>query len=169
MPMLELELASRRIQWASESTPAYRNYRGFRKEMVFDVEELDLLAARAESGEKLSLTDDQKIRMIRATRCCTNIYFILSADHALIKIGQAIDVSKRLSALRSSSPAPLSLLCSVRAFGEFEGFLHKQLADRRRHGEWFAADEFVLSVTEAAIDRGVRGVISALGLDIASL
>ncbi|MGA0630033.1 GIY-YIG nuclease family protein [Pseudomonas aeruginosa] len=107
--------------------------------------------------------------MVRAIRATTNIYFIFAPQHSLIKIGQALDVNKRLSSLRSGSPATLTLLACVRFFGDLETFLHINLDQYRSHGEWFRAEGAVLDVVEAAQDYGVDGIMKSLRVDIASL
>lgn len=138
----------------------------YSKAMLLEVEEFEDIERRHLAGEKLSLDEDTKSRLVRAVRCITNVYFILAPDQLKIKIGQAKDVNKRLNSLRGSSPCELRLLASVRSYGDFEAYLHKKLAASRLHGEWFRADEQVLSVVEAAIDGGAREILAALNIDI---
>jgi hypothetical protein len=141
----------------------------FSKQMLLEVEEFEDIERRHLAGEKFELDENTKSRLVRAVRCMTNIYFILAPDQLKIKIGQAKDVSKRLSALRTSSPCELRLLASVRSYGDFERYLHKKLAASRLHGEWFKADDQVLSVVEAAVDGGAREILAALKIDIESI
>jgi len=73
------------------------------------------------------------------------VYFILNEDSNAIKIGRARDVTKRLKALQTSSPAHLKLLKTIQTEGseaaaELEQSLHKQFWDLRLAGEWFRAD-----------------------------
>jgi len=138
----------------------------YSKKMLLEVEEFEDIERRHLAGEKLNLDEDTKSRLVRAVRCITNVYFILAPDQLKIKIGQARDVNKRLNSLRGSSPCELRLLASVRSYGDFEAYLHKKLAASRLHGEWFMADEKVLSVVEAAIDGGAREILAALNIDI---
>lgn len=147
----------------------YMNLRGLSQQMFRDFDEMLDLEGRASRGEKLKLTQGQKLRMVRTVRSATNIYFVFAPQHNLIKIGQAIDINKRLSTLRSGSPAQLKLLAHVRFFGDLEGFLHAQLKEHQSHGEWFHAEDRVLSIVEAAIDDGVSGIMRVLNIDIASL
>ncbi len=142
---------------------------GFNRQMLLEVEEFEEIERRHLDGEKLNLDEEIKSRLVRAVRCMTNVYFILAPDSMLIKIGQAKDVPKRLSSLRSSSPCELRLLASVRCYGDLESFLHKRLLSSRVHGEWFRPDDRVLAAVEGAIDGGVRGILSALKIDIADL
>ena len=73
------------------------------------------------------------------------IYFILNADSNAIKIGRAKNVSKRLQALQTSSPAVLELLKTIPVEGlaaaqALEQALHQQFQSLRLNGEWFRAD-----------------------------
>lgn len=138
----------------------------FNKQMLLEVEEFEEVERRHKAGEKISLDEDARSRLVRAVRCMTNVYFILAPDQLKIKIGQAKDVNKRLSALRTCSPCELRLLASVRSYGDFEMYLHKKLAASRLHGEWFRADDQVLAVVEAAIDGGAREILGALNINI---
>ncbi|MGU2448133.1 GIY-YIG nuclease family protein [Pseudomonas aeruginosa] len=147
----------------------YSRLSGLSQRMFSDFQEMVDLESRAENGERLYLTPKQKMRMVRAIRATTNIYFIFAPQHSLIKIGQALDVNKRLSSLRSGSPATLTLLACVRFFGDLETFLHINLDQYRSHGEWFRAEGAVLDVVEAAQDYGVDGIMKSLRVDIASL
>jgi len=138
----------------------------YSKQMLLEVEEFEDIERRHLAGERFDLDEDTKSRLVRAVRCMTNVYFILAPDQLQIKIGQAKDVNKRLNSLRGSSPCELRLLASVRSYGDFEMYLHKKLAASRLRGEWFKADEQVLSVVEAAIDGGPRAILAALNIDI---
>lgn len=142
---------------------------GFSKAMLLEVEEFEDVERRHLRGERLKLDEDAKSRLVRTVRCVTNVYFAIAPDTMLIKIGQAKDVDKRISALRSSSPCEIRLLTKVRAYGDLEFFLHKHLAQSRAHGEWFRPDEKVLAAVEGAIDGGVRGILKALQIDIEDL
>lgn len=151
------------------SIQGYSRFSGLSQRMFSDFQEMIDLETRAENGERLKLTPEQKMRMVRAIRATTNIYFIFAPQHRLIKIGQALDVNKRLSSLRSGSPAVLNLLACVRFFGDLEAFLHKRLEAYHSHGEWFRAEDLVLDVVESALDSGVSGIMKSLQVDIASL
>lgn len=145
----------------------YANFgSSFNKQMLLEVEEFEEIERRHKAGEKVSLDEGARSRLVRAVRCMTNVYFILAPDQLQIKIGQAKDVNRRLSSLRGSSPCELRLIASVRSYGDFEAYLHKKLAGSRLHGEWFKADDQVLSVVEAAIDGGAREILVALNIDI---
>jgi hypothetical protein len=73
------------------------------------------------------------------------IYFIFNADSNAIKIGRAKNVSRRLQALQTSSPAMLNLLRTIPVEGleaarELEHSLHQRFHELRLNGEWFRAD-----------------------------
>ncbi|NJM99431.1 MAG: GIY-YIG nuclease family protein [Phormidesmis sp. RL_2_1] len=73
------------------------------------------------------------------------IYFIFNEDSNAIKIGRAKNVSKRLQALQTSSPAVLELLKTIPVEGlaaaqALELALHEQFKLLRLNGEWFRAD-----------------------------
>lgn len=65
----------------------------------------------------------------------------------LCKIGCSVDISKRLSQHRSSSPVPLTLTRAIICHGprgtesHVEKCLHSAFWDKRCHGEWYALDE----------------------------
>lgn len=83
------------------------------------------------------------------------VYFILNEDSNAIKIGHAKDVTKRLKALQTSSPAHLKLLKTIQTEGseaaaELEQSLHKQFWDLRLAGEWFKAHASLREYVEQA-------------------
>lgn len=68
------------------------------------------------------------------------VYFVSGPGRAdLIKIGWTQNaVEERVVALQTGSPVPLLVLASVRSMFAFERWCHRELAEYRRHGEWFA-------------------------------
>jgi hypothetical protein len=69
------------------------------------------------------------------------VYFIRCGDSVKIGVTAAVDI--RLRQLQSASPTVLSVLASIRCVNadgayELEGQLHKQFAEHRLRGEWFA-------------------------------
>lgn len=77
------------------------------------------------------------------------VYFISNEDSNAIKIGLAKNVSKRLMALQTSSPAKLKLIKavqveSVKAAKALEESLHKQFCEMRLAGEWFKSEAQLL-------------------------
>lgn len=78
------------------------------------------------------------------------IYFILNEDSQAIKIGLAKDLTKRLKALQTSSPAVLKLMKALQVNGakearDLEQSLHRKFADIRLTGEWFRAEAALLN------------------------
>lgn len=81
------------------------------------------------------------------------IYFVFNADSDAIKIGRAKNVSKRLQALQTSSPAVLQLLKAIPIEGlaaaqALEQALHQQFRSLRLNGEWFRADTILMEYVE---------------------
>lgn len=76
------------------------------------------------------------------------IYFVQAQTLGLIKIGFAVDLEARLSAVRCSSPDGVSLLgvCRVSPLTvrQAEGALHAKFAHLRDHGEWFRPERELL-------------------------
>jgi len=64
------------------------------------------------------------------------VYFVANAD-GQIKIGRARNFVRRLSALRSSNPSPLTPLGVARGGAIVESALHERFDEWREHGEWF--------------------------------
>lgn len=73
------------------------------------------------------------------------IYFVQAGDDGPVKIGITTDIRRRLTALRTGSPAPLRLLGHLPANSSFEKGLHRRLAAARLHGEWFKPTREVLA------------------------
>ncbi len=67
------------------------------------------------------------------------IYFIKSST-GLIKIGTTANVAARLAALRTASPASLSLIGVMDGGAKTEHALHVRFAECRDRGEWFRPD-----------------------------
>jgi hypothetical protein len=68
----------------------------------------------------------------------TNIYFIKNPKLKMIKIGNSINVDKRLQALNEITGVDLELLTIVNDVPEyFEKILHKMYIKERKNGEWF--------------------------------
>jgi hypothetical protein len=87
--------------------------------------------------------------------------YVIKGDPGRVKIGFAKNPYRRLSALRSSSPAPLSLefaaYCTeVSAAARIEAAAHHALCDRRHHGDWFSvsSEDAATAILNAAKDLG---------------
>ena len=72
-----------------------------------------------------------------------------------VKIGMAVDTSRRLTDLQRFCPYPLKLIVrkSVPYFMrlEFEAAVHHELAGYRHRGEWFQVDPETARVTVARV------------------
>jgi hypothetical protein len=81
------------------------------------------------------------------------IYFIQAADDddAPVKIGQTLDVDKRLETLQTASPVELRVRCAIWAAAWVEHVFHDLFSDLRIRGEWFRPDARV-SLVMRAID-----------------
>jgi hypothetical protein len=80
-----------------------------------------------------------------------DVYIVQARNSGLVKIGKAVDVTKRLGDLRAMGTEPLDLLVVLPGFGgEWERRLHRRFAEYRDHGEWFTPGsrlmEYVASV-----------------------
>ena len=77
------------------------------------------------------------------------VYFIQNEDSNAIKIGRARDLSKRMKALQTSSPAQLKLIKAIQVDSgkeaeALEKLLHQQFKQIRLAGEWFKAEAELL-------------------------
>ena len=67
-----------------------------------------------------------------------SVYFVRGGD--FVKIGTALNVTKRLGELKVGSPFKLTLLLTVPGGGSVEKAFHRRFADLRVRGEWFKAE-----------------------------
>ncbi|MFJ9493996.1 GIY-YIG nuclease family protein [Streptomyces sp. NPDC101224] len=65
------------------------------------------------------------------------VYLIGSPESPLVKIRWSDNPERRLRHLQTGSPVPLQLLALFESGAVMETALHRQFADKRRHGEWF--------------------------------
>ena len=87
----------------------------------------------------------------------SNPYVYLIGSQGHVKIGIAIDVRSRLSALQTSSPLKLKPLKSWKCLDAVasEKRLHKKFAKFRQSGEWFQLPDYVLQNLIAVTDLDV--------------
>lgn len=71
------------------------------------------------------------------------VYFMRSGS--LIKIGASLSPKNRLAVLRTAAPAPVLLLATMPVGFALERELHKRFDHLRVHGEWFRAEEPLLT------------------------
>ncbi len=84
------------------------------------------------------------------------VYFIRAETLGLIKIGMAVDVPKRLKALRVGSPDHLEVIGVIRTRNpaQLELNLHQQFRSAVHHGEWFNPTPALLAhIEREAIDH----------------
>jgi len=83
------------------------------------------------------------------------VYFVEATGLDLVKIGFARNVAARLADLQCASPVTLRLLGTVPGGIEVERFFHKDLAEYRVRGEWFALNdrlrEYIANADKAAV------------------
>lgn len=65
------------------------------------------------------------------------VYIVQPEGSSLVKIGWTSDIRRRLSALQGNSPLLIRWISTHPGPLELETFVHRRLAARRRHGEWF--------------------------------
>lgn len=70
-----------------------------------------------------------------------------------VKIGQSVDVQKRLAGLQTSNPYPLSLLGAVKAPSDLEFAIHKYLESFRERLEWFRMTKRVMRVVNLIAEK----------------
>lgn len=63
------------------------------------------------------------------------VYVIEAGE--FVKIGFAADVEKRLRALRTACPMPLTVIAEIKGTMVTEQKLHRRFAGHRAEGEWF--------------------------------
>jgi len=66
------------------------------------------------------------------------VYFIQAETGGPIKIGTALDVSKRIAMLQTGNPEQLVVLHTFPGQRDLESALHATLREHRIRGEWFA-------------------------------
>lgn len=78
------------------------------------------------------------------------LYFLLSPEHQLVKIGITRATEARLKGLQGWSPSPLTLAATVSGTARDENYIHHLFLDEWSHFEWFhlsAALHYVISET----------------------
>jgi hypothetical protein len=81
------------------------------------------------------------------------VYFIQAGDqYGPIKIGTAVNVTKRLESLQTANAEELRVLAFFEANPAIEGVLHGHFRDEHIRGEWFGSapelSEFVRRVRQ---------------------
>jgi hypothetical protein len=114
------------------------------KTMLFTSDDVDKIIALS-TPENVAILADLKKEMereseqrMRAPKVRGYVYFIGGGDW--IKIGFAKNVSRRLEALRTTCPFPLTVLASLPGTAKRERELQNRFAAYRLSGEWFRFD-----------------------------
>jgi hypothetical protein len=98
----------------------------------------------------------------RRPRVCSYIYILQGELTGLVKIGAAVNVDVRVSALQSNSPDELILLWSGPGTKQTEAWAHRLLASHRAHGEWFRPTDDVVAFVTLAQDEGIGAAIASM-------
>lgn len=114
------------------------------------------------SGNIPKYTPEEKIVLAKAVMGTTWIYFIACPENGLVKIGQAKNIEKRLSSLRTSSPVEIRLAAAVRFVPECEQWMHAAFRHLRVKGEWFRAEPELIEMMRTARDSGTRAALELL-------
>lgn len=162
--LLDFELSSKEHNVVeNEGIPKrFKSYEPFNKSMIQDVDDLLLFQKDVEKGEARVLSPKDRERFIKTMQNIAQIYFICSPETCLIKIGYSNNVEKRVKTIQSISPFKVALLSHFSAHKSFEYYLHQKLNSSRSHGEWFKADDKVLSVIDISLDKGAKGIYEYL-------
>jgi hypothetical protein len=83
----------------------------------------------------------------RSPRAGEVVYFVRAGN--AIKIGRTTNLPGRLKALATASAVPLELLAAVPGGRELEARLHHRWRHLHLRGEWFRADEALVSRSAA--------------------
>ncbi|MDC8803941.1 GIY-YIG nuclease family protein [Halomonas pacifica] len=87
------------------------------------------------------------------------VYFVRRSD-GVVKIGSTMNVARRMEQLSSGAAEDLELLGHINGSTLFEKAIHRELADHRKHGEWFYQAPEVIAYVERILRTGNnRGAI----------
>lgn len=81
------------------------------------------------------------------------VYFIVSRQLNLVKIGTTTDVDRRIATMQTGSPSRLELLGTILGDAETESYLHIMFAEYRAHGEWFHYSEEIQGYIDHECNR----------------
>lgn len=84
----------------------------------------------------------------RRSRRKYQIYFIEAVGLGLIKIGITADATKRITGMRTDSPADLRALLVVSGTARQEGAIHCLFSEDNHRNEWFRASDALLGFIE---------------------
>ena len=90
----------------------------------------------------------------------TSIYFVQSESGGPIKIGFAIDVSRRLRFLQCGSPTRLSVLATAPGDATHESALHRKFRINRVLNEWFSPSDELLDLVASVRRNGALPLLA---------
>jgi hypothetical protein len=126
------------------------------------LDEKNRLAARIKYAERFQEVTDAEVLAAKAQRRLVTrdanhgwayIYFLKQAN--AIKIGRAINVTRRLRELSVGAKEPFELLAAVPAHSSVEAALHAKFKKDQIRGEWFTATpelEALIADVRAGLD-----------------
>lgn len=94
------------------------------------------------------------------------VYVIGAADQpgSLVKIGVTTGIRQRLQTFQCGSPIRLAVIWAIPGDHTLEGWLHREFAEQRRHGEWFdLGPDPIKVITEALGPFMINVVTSQIG------
>lgn len=124
---------------------------------------LEKVREKRKKGEHVKLTLEEKKRLYVVAYSLTTVYFIAAADAGMIKIGKTTDLNKRLATLRTMSPVPLEVACTISYDDRLEWRLHTHFSKYRSHGEWFYAEKEIVDFMRGYKDKGIQFVVDTVG------
>jgi dsDNA-specific endonuclease/ATPase MutS2 len=91
------------------------------------------------------LTDNYNFRLPNLFDYKDKYLYIFKNEIGKIKIGQAVDVEKRLKAIKMQAGLEIQLINKIKGFADYEKKLHKLFKDKKYIGEWFDLNETEIS------------------------
>lgn len=95
----------------------------------------------------------------------TIIYAIDCPEFSRVKFGRTLNIERRFGAIKSSSPAPVSLLGYAWMPDETEAQIFDFLKADRCHGEWFHRTEPVRSIAALLASGKLVELAIAIGME----
>lgn len=152
--MLPVDHKSRDPYYLEAYMPA-----GLDENFLEKLDKLEKFEALHEKGRAPKLKPKEKSDLLQAMHNAKYIYFVLSEDSGLVKIGKTKSIKQRFSSLQTMSPVPLRLIGCFRAHDALERILHERFERYRCHGEWFKLNDEMIGLIETGSEYGVRALI----------
>jgi hypothetical protein len=81
-----------------------------------------------------------------------SVYFLLSHDKSVVKIGKAMNPRDRIHDIRRMNPHQLDVIMAVPGYTRVEGFFHQILSSEHSHMEWFRYQGAVIATLQKLRD-----------------